>query len=100
MSETQYIVRTIEEDKEYAMFIVAYAMEKIKTPVKEPYYLLSAPEIQEKFPGICIRSLQDYCLNSGKKPGIGGYRIKLSEIEKLYNQENGSIRKTKSKRNN
>lgn len=41
----EYLVRTFEQDKKYAMIIVQYAIENMRTPVKETSYKISDPEI-------------------------------------------------------
>jgi hypothetical protein len=86
MSEQTYLVRTPEQDKEYALAIATYAIENLRTPVKEASYKTSDPEIQKYYPLMKPDTLNRWCKKVGKRKGIDGYRVKLSEIERLYHQ--------------
>jgi hypothetical protein len=85
-------VRNNEELKEFALTVARYAVEKAqkdaRNPIKEPRYKLTDPTIQENFPLFKLRTLQKLCKEKkiGKK-GPDGYRVTLSEIDRLYKQE-------------
>jgi hypothetical protein len=82
------IPMTPEQIKDYGVIVGQYVLDHAKSPVKEPRYKLDDPKIQELFPGLSVRTLQDWCLKAGKKKGIEGcYRVTLSEIDRMYSEK-------------
>jgi hypothetical protein len=81
----EHVSMTREQYADFALLAAKYAIEHMKTPVKEPSYKTTDPKIQEYFPGTCPRTLREWCKSIGKRKGADGhYRVKLSEIERSY----------------
>lgn len=82
----EFIVRTIEQDKEYALMIAQYTIEKYKEkqPTREPKYKIDNPQIYAEFPDLVKSTLYKWCKDGkiGKKGADGQYYVTISQIEK------------------
>ena len=85
-NQFEFIVRTKEQDKEFAKLIAQLTAEEIlkRIPKREPLYHLSAPEIKTAFPGLKHQTLQRWATSGkvGKMGADGKYYVTLPEIEK------------------
>lgn len=82
------IIRTAEQDLEFALQVHRLATDSPKKPIKEAYYALKNPKISEFFPDLSFDRLQKWCMKGqvGKMGEDGKYYVTLSEIEyKLFN---------------
>lgn len=82
---SQFIVRTLEEDKEFAMMVATFTIENYKPSSKkeEPKYCLSNEKIYEVFPDLKFTTLQKWCMAGkvGKMGTDSKYYVTLKEIE-------------------
>jgi hypothetical protein len=81
----EVIPMTPEQIKDYGVIVGQYVLDNAKSPVKEPSYKTSDPELQKFFPELNPKTLREWCRKQGKRKGVDGhYRVKLSEIERTY----------------
>lgn len=81
---SEIIIRTFEQDKEFALMVHQYAMSAPRKETREPIYCLTSPTVAEYFPDLKLSTLRRWAMDGkiGKMGTDGKYYVTLSEIEK------------------
>ncbi len=82
------IIRTAEQDLEFAMTVFRLGTQAPVKPIKEAYYAIKNPVIYEFFPDLKFTRLKSWCMKGeiGRMGDGKKYYVTLSEIEtKLFN---------------
>jgi hypothetical protein len=83
------VIRTAEQDLEFAQMVFRLGTQAPAKPIKEAYYAIKNQMIYEYFPDLKYSRLKTWCMNGeiGRMGDGKKYYVTLSEIEKkLWNR--------------